>query len=85
MKQASLSKWEQKVQHFSRSRAHILQAIHDKPGMTYVEIRLWIHERYRYWMENVGARCRELYGLGYARKTTDDGGRVHVYAVEKET
>lgn len=76
------SDWEKRVEHFARSRAHILQAIHDNPGMTYMEIRMWIHERKRYWMENVGARCRELYELGYARRETDGTGHVHVYPEE---
>jgi len=33
-------------------------------------------------MENVGARCRELYTLGYAKRETDGEGKVHVYPGE---
>jgi len=51
-------------------------------GPTYVEIRLWIREHKRYEMENVGARCRELYSLGWMRKETEDSGRVHVFPCE---
>lgn len=71
--------WEKRVGQFNRSRAMVSQAIHDKPGMTYVEIRIWIREHFRFEMENVGARCRELYNLRYARKEVDATGRVHVY------
>lgn len=75
------SQWQKRVAHFNRSRAMVSQAIHDKPGMTYVEIRIWIREHFRFEMENVGARCRELYTLGYAEKRVDESGRVHVYPV----
>jgi len=81
MTQSTLN-WEKLVEHFARSRAHILQAINKQPGMTYMEIRLWIHEHKLYWMENVGARCRELYTLGYARRETGEEGKVHVFPCE---
>ena len=95
----ALTTWEKKVEHFSRCRAHVYQAVKDIHGKrsngdlkffaedenntwlgpTYVEIRLWIHEHYRYWLENVGARCREGYNLDHIRKESEENGRVHVF------
>jgi hypothetical protein len=43
----------------ARCRALIIQAANAKPGMTYMEIRDWILEHYRFQMENVGGRVRE--------------------------
>ena len=50
-------------------------------GPTYMEIRFWIQERFRYWQENVQGRCKEDYDK-YLRKETDDNGRVHVFPLE---
>lgn len=78
-----MSQVEQEVNRFAHSRATVLKAIHKKPGMTYIQIRDYITWHFHFTMENVGARCRELYGLGWAYKIEDDKGRVHVYPLEK--
>jgi len=52
-------------------------------GPTYVEIRLWIEEEKGFIVENVGARCREMFDSGEMRREEDVKGRVHVYPTEK--
>jgi len=81
----STTNWEKRVEHFSRCRAYVLQAIHALEGPTYIEIRQWIRENKRFEMENVGARVREL-----ARTVSppmavikyDGSGKVHVYPAD---
>ena len=70
------------VDRFAHSRAIVLKAIHKRPGMTYVQIREYVKWHFHFTMENVGARCRELYLKDFARKTEDVNGRVHVYPVK---
>lgn len=52
-------------------------------GPTYVEIRLWIKREKGFIIENIGARCRELYDNGEMRKETEANGTVHVYPVKE--
>lgn len=79
-----ISQVEQAVDRFNHSRAVVLKTINKKPGMTYVQIREYIRWHEGFLMENVGARCRELYILDHAYKTEDARGRVHVYPVKEE-
>jgi len=74
---------EQAVNRFAHSRAIVLKAIHKKPGMTYIQIRNYIRWHFNFTMENVGARCRELYLADHAKKEVDDRGRVHVYPMKE--
>ncbi len=80
----SLSKWQKRAETFALCRAQVLKAVNAKPGMTYTQIREYIRWHFHFTMEQVGARCRELYYSGYARKETDGSGRVHVYPVKEE-
>ena len=76
--------YENRKESFARCRALVLQAIHAKPGMTYMEIRVWIKKHKDFWMEGADARCRELYVLGHARREADEKGTIHVYPVPLE-
>ena len=78
-----MSQLEQAVDRFAHCRAVVLKAINKRPGMTYVQIRKYVTWHFHFTMENVGARCRELYTLGYAEKQVNDKGRVHVYPVKE--
>lgn len=51
-------------------------------GPTYVEIRIWIEKNKDFIMENVGARCRQLFEFGELRKEEGSDRRVHVYPVK---
>lgn len=68
---------------FAHSQALVLKAVNAKPGMMYTQIRDYIEWHYHVKISNIGARCRELYGLNLARKVEDRRGRVHVYPVKE--
>lgn len=75
--------FEQRIEKLARCRAVVLQAINHTPGMTYSQIREWVRKHKGFYMEQVGARCRELYYSNYAVRKTGEDNRVHVYPAKE--
>lgn len=69
----------------NRCQQYVLEAIKARPGITYQAIRYWILQKYRFNMENVGGRVRELARDCDPPKVSieyDKNGHVHCFAVE---
>ena len=83
--QIELGDFDRRAEHFARCRAYVLQAVTANPGMTYIEIRIWIEEHRRFIMEDVGRRVRELardLKPAFVMICYDGGGHAHVYPKE---